>query len=92
VRCQRSINPLHSGRYGEVLQRLMPNRCVSEVTRFAYCRPWSVVILCGHPKRAIHVAWSVLATVSAVMSDIGATSGHLVVRHREAVAASLARW
>ncbi|KRZ75625.1 hypothetical protein T10_8910 [Trichinella papuae] len=42
------------------------------------CRPLSVVIRLGTPKRAIQLFRKVRATVVAVMSWIGQASGHLV--------------
>jgi len=44
------------------------------------CRPWSVVIVAGTPKRLIQWVSSALETVSASMLEVGITSGHLEVR------------
>jgi hypothetical protein len=43
-------------------------------------RPWSVVIVCGQPKRDIQPVMRARATVSAVMSGIGIASGQRVNR------------
>ena len=40
--------------------------------------PWSVVIVCGHPKRAIQPESRARDTVSAVMSWLGKASGQRV--------------
>ena len=42
--------------------------------------PWSVVMVCGHPKRAIQPDSNACPTVSAVMSCIGMASGQRVKR------------
>jgi hypothetical protein len=42
------------------------------------CRPWSVVMVCGLPKRVIHPDSLARTTVSAVMSIRGTDSGQRV--------------
>jgi hypothetical protein len=42
------------------------------------CRPWSVVMVCGQPKQDVQQISRARATVSAVRSTIGMTSGQRV--------------
>jgi hypothetical protein len=65
-RCAEKWNP-------HILARAW-NRCNSK------CRHWSVVMVRGHPKRAIHPYSRVRATVSAVMYVRGMASGQRVKR------------
>jgi hypothetical protein len=44
------------------------------------CRPWSVVMVCGQPKRDIQPVRRACATVSAVISGMGMASGQRVKR------------
>ena len=59
----------------------VPNSCVScSHILDSNCRPRSVVMVEGTPKREIHPLINAVATVSAVMSGIGITSGQRVNR------------
>ena len=80
VWCSRSMRPLSAGWWGVVLLRWMLHifsrlweSCDSN------WRPWSVMIVYGHPKRAIQPESRARDTVSAVMW-IGKASGQRVKR------------
>ena len=80
--CGAAVSRGHCcGIVGVVLLRWMPHifarlwkRCDSN------WRPWSVVIVCGHPKRAIQPDRRARDTVSAVMSGMGKAYGQRVKR------------
>ena len=62
--------PLAAGWYAVVRICLHPSRRVSSVKRCeSNCRPLSVVIISGVPKRDTHSDVMVLAIVSAEISD-----------------------
>ena len=70
--------PLAVGWYAVVRMCLHPSRRVSSVKRWeSNCRPLSVAMISGVPKRDIHCDVMVLAIVSAEISGRGNASGHL---------------
>ena len=61
--------------------RLVPSSCMSWFqSSDSNCRPRSVETVEGVPKREIQPEMKARATVSAVMSEMGMASGHLVKR------------
>ena len=70
---------------------LVPSNVISLLQRFdSNCRPRSVVMVEGTPKRKIQVHRKAFATVSAVLSAIGIASGQRAYRYRSECTQS--RW
>jgi hypothetical protein len=81
VRWKRSTRPLAAGCWAVVLESWVPHILAMERNSCdSNWRPWSVVIVCGQPKRDIQLAMRARATVSAVMSGIGIASGQRVAQ------------
>lgn len=81
VRFMISTFPFACGWYGVVLICLQPSNLVNSTKMLdVNCRPKSVVILAGVPKRLIHPSMKDVATDLAVMSGMGTASGQFVKR------------
>ena len=80
-RWKRSTKPLACRWYAVVVLALIPNWAnVFFHNSDVNWAPLSVVTVSGIPKRATQLSMNACKTVSAVVSGIGTTSGHLVVR------------
>jgi hypothetical protein len=56
VRWKRSTSPLAAGWWAVVRESWMPQSLAREWKSWdSNCRPWSVVMVCGQPKRDIHM-------------------------------------
>ena len=81
VGCIRSTRPLAAELEVVVRDGWMPHILVIERNSCdSNCQPWSVVIVCVHPKRDINPDTRARVTVSAVMSGRGMASGECVKR------------
>ena len=92
--CQwnRSISPFVIGWYDVVRVRIEPKSCISFLhSTDSNWRPRSVVAVDGVPNLDIHPLTNALATVSALMSNIGMASGHLSVDAGEDVCVTVRR-
>jgi hypothetical protein len=80
-RCIRSTRPFAAGWKAVVRDSWIPHMLAREWKSCdSNCRPWSVVKVCGHPKRVIHPDTKARDTVTAVISGRGMSSGQRVMR------------
>jgi hypothetical protein len=78
-RCIRSTRPFAAGWKAVMRERCIPHMLARAWKRWdSNCRSWSVVMVCGHPKRAIHPDSRARAAVSTVISVMGMASGQHV--------------
>jgi len=75
------MRPMAVGWWGVILLRWMPH-IFTRLWKSSDLnwRPWSVMIVCGHPNIAIQPESRARDTVSAVMSGMGKASGQCMKR------------